>query len=95
MEGLGEFGVVTHPVAVAADVNDVAVMDEAIDECSGHDVVAKDFAPLFEAFIGSEDRGEENKRRKRRLRGPYRLRPERKRRLTRLIRLDLELLMVA
>ncbi len=57
MEGLGEFGVVTHPVAGAADVNDVAVMDEAIDECSGHDVVAKDFAPFLETFVGSEDRG--------------------------------------
>ena len=49
MEGPGEFGVVTHPVAVAADVDDVAVMDEAIDECSGHNVVAQDFAPFLEA----------------------------------------------
>ena len=59
MEGFTEFGVVTHPVAVAADVDDVAVMDEAVDECSGHDFVAQDFAPLLEAVVGREDRGGE------------------------------------
>ena len=57
MEGFGEFGVMTHPVAVAADVDDVAVMDEAIDECSGHDFVAQDFAPFLEALVGREDGG--------------------------------------
>jgi len=32
-------------------------MDEAIDESRGHDVVAKDVAPLFEALIRREHRG--------------------------------------
>ena len=45
MEGFGEFGVMTHPVAVAADVDDVAVMDEAIDECSGHDLSSPRISP--------------------------------------------------
>ncbi len=54
MEGFGEFGVMTHPEAVASDVDDVAVMDEAVDECSGHDFVAQDFAPFLEPFVGSE-----------------------------------------
>ena len=35
MEGFGEFGVVTHPVAVATDVDDVAVMDEAVERLAG------------------------------------------------------------
>ena len=41
----------------AADVDDMAVMQQAIDECSGHDLVAQDLAPLFEAFIGGQHSG--------------------------------------
>jgi hypothetical protein len=32
-------------------------MDEAIDERGGHHVIAKDVAPLLEAFVGREHRG--------------------------------------
>lgn len=32
-----EFGVVPHAVAVATDVDDVAVLQEAVDERGGHD----------------------------------------------------------
>lgn len=58
MEGLGELGVVTHPAAVAADVDDVAVMDEPIDERGGHDVVTEHVAPVLEALVrGRNGRG--------------------------------------
>ena len=36
VEGLGELGVVAHPVAVASDVDDVAVMEQAVDERGSH-----------------------------------------------------------
>mgnify|MGYP001114284387 CR=1 FL=1 len=49
MEDLGEVGVLTHPVAVAVDVDDMAVVQQAIDERSSHDLVAQDLAPLLEA----------------------------------------------
>ncbi len=35
-------------------VDDMTVMQQAIDECSGHDLVAPDLTPLFEAFIGGQ-----------------------------------------
>ena len=57
MEDLGEVGVLAHPVAAAADVDDMAVMRQAIDERSGHDLVAQDLAPLLEAFIGGQHSG--------------------------------------
>lgn len=48
---------VAHPVAVAADVDDMAVVHEAVDERSGHDFIAQYIAPFLEAFVGGEDRG--------------------------------------
>ena len=57
MEDLGEVGVLAHAVAAAADVDDMAVMQQAIDERSGHDLVAQDLAPLLEAFIGGQHSG--------------------------------------
>ena len=54
MESFRELGMVTHPVAVAADVDDVTVVQEPVDQCGGHDVVAQDVTPLFEALIGRE-----------------------------------------
>ena len=57
MEDLGEVGVLPHPVAAAAYVDDMAVMQEAIDECSGHDLVTQDLTPLLEPFVGREDGG--------------------------------------
>ena len=35
----------------------MTVMQQAIDECSGHDLVAQDLTPLFEAFVGREHSG--------------------------------------
>jgi hypothetical protein len=57
VEGVPELGVVPHAIAVAADVDDVAVMQEAVDERGGHDVVAEDLAPLLEALVRGEDGG--------------------------------------
>jgi hypothetical protein len=45
MKRLPELGAMAHPVAVAADRHDMAVVDEAVDESGGHDVVAEDLAP--------------------------------------------------
>ena len=57
MEDLGEVGVLAHPVAAAADVDDMAVMQQPVDERSGHDLVAQNLAPLLEAFIGGQHSG--------------------------------------
>ena len=57
MERLGEVGVLAHPVAAATDVDDVAVMQEPVDERCGHDLVAQDLAPLLEAFIRGQHSG--------------------------------------
>ena len=43
--------VFAHAVAAAADVDDVAVVEQAIDERGRHDLVAEGGAPLFEALV--------------------------------------------
>ena len=43
-----------HAVAVAPDIDDVTVVNQTIDESSGHDFVAQDLAPLFEALVGGK-----------------------------------------
>ena len=57
MEHFGECCVMTHPVAVAADIDDVTVVQESVDERRGHNFVAQDLAPLFEALIGCQHGG--------------------------------------
>ena len=57
MESSRELGVLPETVAVAADVDDVTVMHQAIDERGGHHFIAKDFAPRFEAFVAGQDGG--------------------------------------
>lgn len=57
MEHFRELGMMTHAEAVAADVDDVTVVQQAIDERGGHDLVAQDLAPLLEPFVGCEDSG--------------------------------------
>ena len=42
MERLPQLGVLAHAVAVAADVDDVAVVKDSVDERRRHDVVAHD-----------------------------------------------------
>ena len=46
---------VAHPVAVAADVDDVAAMQQPIEQCGSHDLVTEDPALLLEALVGCED----------------------------------------
>jgi hypothetical protein len=43
--------VLAHAVAVAANRDEVTVMDEAIDERRRHDVIAKDVAPLLKPLL--------------------------------------------
>jgi len=42
MERFGEFRVATHAVAVASDVDDVAPVEQAVEQRGGHDLVAKE-----------------------------------------------------
>jgi hypothetical protein len=39
---------VPHPIAVASDVDEVAVMEDAVDECRGHDFITEYLTPLLE-----------------------------------------------
>src|SRR5579862_7566884 len=57
LEPARELGMLPEPVAIAPDVHDVTVMDQAIDQCGGHDLVAEYLAPLLEAFIARQDGG--------------------------------------
>jgi hypothetical protein len=49
--------VTAHAVAPAADVDDDGVVDEAVDDGGGDDLVGKDLAPIREAAVGSEHDG--------------------------------------
>lgn len=43
-----------HPVAVPADIDDVTVVHQAIDQRGRHDFVAEDRAPLLKPFVGGQ-----------------------------------------
>ena len=45
------------PLLGAGHVDDMTVMQEPVDECRGHDLVAQDLAPLLEALVGGEHGG--------------------------------------
>jgi hypothetical protein len=51
LSGAREAGVVAQAVAFITDVDDVAVVQEAIDENRHHHLVTEDLAPLFEALV--------------------------------------------
>ena len=57
MKAAGQLGMLAEPVAVPADVDDVTVVHEAIDQGGRHYLIAEDLAPLFEALIAREDGG--------------------------------------
>ena len=44
-----------HAIAVAADVDDVAPVEQAVEQRGGHDLVAEDAAPLLEALVRGQD----------------------------------------
>lgn len=46
-----------HGVAVAGDVDDVAVVEQPVEERGGHDLVAGDVTPVLKALVGAEDGG--------------------------------------
>ena len=54
MKGLAELGVLPHPIAVAANSHQVAVVNQAIDEGGRHNVITENVAPFLEAFVGRE-----------------------------------------
>jgi hypothetical protein len=44
----------THPVAVAPDVDDVTVVEQAGNQCGRHDLVPENLAPLLGALVAGE-----------------------------------------
>ena len=46
---------VLEPVGVAAQVDDLGVVDEAVDHRGGDDVVAEDLAPSAEDLVAGDD----------------------------------------
>ena len=52
--GLQQVLMIPHRVAVAPDVDDVAVVYETVDESGGHHLVAKHTSPLLEALVGGQ-----------------------------------------
>ena len=48
--------VLPHPVTVAADVDDVAVVQQTVDEGRCHDFVGQHTAAFLEALVGGEHR---------------------------------------
>ena len=56
VDRLGEFGVAPHPVAVTADVDDVATVEQTVQQGGGHDLVVQDLAPALEALVRCEHR---------------------------------------
>ena len=47
----------THSVGVASDVDDVAVVQDAVDERGSHHLVSKHLAPFLKAFVGGHHGG--------------------------------------
>ena len=41
----------SHPVAVAADVDDVTAVEQPVEQRGGHYLVAQDVSPLLEALF--------------------------------------------
>ena len=46
----------SHPVAVAADVDDVVAVEQTVQQGGGHDLVVQDLAPALEALVRGEHR---------------------------------------
>ncbi len=53
---LPDVTVISHAVTVPSDVDDVTVVEQAVDEGAGHDVVTEDRAPVFKALVAGKDR---------------------------------------
>jgi hypothetical protein len=46
--------VFAHAIAVAADIDQVTVMQDPVDHGSRHDLISEDLAPFLEAFVGGK-----------------------------------------
>ena len=58
VDGLGKLHVAPQPVAVAADVDDVAAVEQPVEQRGRHDLVVEDLAPALEALVrGEHSRG--------------------------------------
>ena len=44
-----------HAVAVVPDVDYVAPVEHAVEQCGGRDLIAEDAVPLFEALVRCQD----------------------------------------
>ena len=51
MESLPELRVVSYPVTVSPDVDEVTVVEDSVNEGGSHDLVADDLAPFLEALV--------------------------------------------
>ena len=49
-----EVSVFAQAVGGALDLDDHGVMEEAVEQSGGEDVVAEDFAPVAEAAVGGQ-----------------------------------------
>ena len=56
VDGLGEFHVTPHPVAVAPDVDDVAAVQQPVQQRGRHDLVVQDLPPVLEALVRGQHR---------------------------------------
>lgn len=55
-EAGGEGAVFVHAIPVAADIDDVAVVEQPVDQSAGHDGIPEDRALRLEAFVDAEHR---------------------------------------
>ena len=55
--GVDKVGSVFEPVGGAVDRDDVAVVQEAVQDGGGQDVVAEDGAPFGEGLVAGDDGG--------------------------------------
>jgi hypothetical protein len=49
-----EISVLAHAVTIPADLHDMTVVHEPVDQGSSHDFIVQDIASLLEAFVGGQ-----------------------------------------
>ena len=52
-----QVGVLAQPVAGALDLHDHGVVQQSVEQCRGHDRIAKNFTPFGKAAVRGEDHG--------------------------------------
>lgn len=56
MQFFPQISVVPHSEAVAADVDNVAVVEQSVDQRRGHHFIAEDVAPFLKALVTGQHR---------------------------------------